>query len=155
MTWLFTLLAMAVIALVAGVVTGRISGGMDAPESSLPFRGLPPDGVVPEDVEALRFTPALRGYRMNQVDEVLDRLGQELRWRDDEIGRLRAALDLEPGAGGARPGGPGAAAGDVRSHLGSDLDDDLGGDRRGGFGGGFDDALAPPASPSESPQRRF
>ena len=97
MTWLFTLLAMAVIAAVAALVTGRISGGMDAPESSLPFRGLPPEQVTAADLEALRFTPALRGYRMDQVDEVLDRLEHELAARDDEITRLRAALD--PGNG--------------------------------------------------------
>jgi DivIVA domain-containing protein len=91
-TWLFPLLAIAVIALAAGVATGRISGGMGAPESSSPFRGLPADGVTAEDVEALRFTPALRGYRMGEVDDVLDRLVQELRGRDDEIARLRAVL---------------------------------------------------------------
>jgi DivIVA domain-containing protein len=119
-------MAMAVIAVVAGVVTGRIGGGMEAPESSLPFRGLPPDGVIPEDLEALRFTPALRGYRMHQVDEVLDQLTRELRDRDDEIARLRAALRAGEAAEGA---------------------DDPGDERRRAF--------APPGSPSESPQGLF
>jgi DivIVA domain-containing protein len=89
-TLLFILLAMAVVAVIAGLVTGRIAGGMDAPESSLPFRGLPPEGVGPIDLETLRFSSALRGYRMDEVDQVLDRLGEELYRRDDEIARLRA-----------------------------------------------------------------
>lgn len=90
MTWLFILLAMAVIALAAGVVTGRIAGSMEPPATSLPFRGLP-DDVVPSDLEVLRFDAALRGYRMDQVDAVIDRLADELRRRDDEIAVLRAA----------------------------------------------------------------
>jgi DivIVA domain-containing protein len=92
-TWLFVLLAMAVIALVAGVVTGRISAGMEAPVSSSPFRGLPSDAVTPGDLETLRFTPAVRGYRMDEVDQVLDRLAVELHRRDDELRLARTALD--------------------------------------------------------------
>jgi DivIVA domain-containing protein len=91
-TWLFLLLAMSVIAVVAAVVTGRIGGGMDAPVSGLPFRGLPPDNLRPGDLETLRFSPALRGYRMDEVDQVLDRLSTELRRRDDEIARLDGQL---------------------------------------------------------------
>lgn len=109
MTWLFTLLAMAVIALVAGVVTGRIAGSMEPPASSLPFRGLPPGDVDPADLEQLRFDAALRGYRMSQVDGVLDRLCTELRRRDDEIAALRTDLsavlrELNADGGATSPG---------------------------------------------------
>jgi len=107
-TWLFLLLAMSVIAVVAALVTGRIGGGMDAPVSSLPFRGLPPEAVNPGDLETLRFSPALRGYRMDEVDQVLDRLGTELRRRDDEIARLDGQL----GALQHRLGGPQQAVGE-------------------------------------------
>ena len=116
MTWLFLLLAMAVIALAAGVVTGRISGGMDAPESSSPFRGLPADDVRAEDVEALRFTPALRGYRMGEVDDVLDRLVHELGRRDEEIARLRATLR---GEAYTAPDGDGPGEADVEAQRSS------------------------------------
>jgi DivIVA domain-containing protein len=47
------------------------------------------------DVTALdrvRFSPALRGYRMDEVDDVLDRVTEELRVRDAEIARLREEL---------------------------------------------------------------
>lgn len=92
MTWLFILLTMTLVALVAGIVTGRITGSMEPPVSSLPFRGLPSDDVAPTDLEELRFDAALRGYRMDQVDEVLDRLVGELRRRDEEIAALREDL---------------------------------------------------------------
>jgi len=108
-TWLFTVLAVAVIALAAGVVTGRISGGMDPAPSSSPYRGLPPEGVVADDLDALRFTPALRGYRMDEVDQVLDQVGVELRRRDEEIARLGAALRGEPYPAEAAPGSDGDA----------------------------------------------
>jgi DivIVA domain-containing protein len=88
-TWLFTLLGMAVIALGAALVTGRISGSMDAPTPSVPFQALPADGVGAGDLATLRFTPVLRGYKMAEVDQVLDRLSDELARRDEEIARLR------------------------------------------------------------------
>ena len=112
MTWLFTLLAVAVIAVAAGVVTGRISGGMAPAPSSSPFRGLPPEGFVPADLEGLRFTPVLRGYRMDEVDQVLDQVGDQLRRRDAEIDRLNALLRGET-LDDQGPEADGGTAGDV------------------------------------------
>jgi hypothetical protein len=103
-TWLFLLLTMAVIALAVGVVTGRIVGSMNPPATSLPFQGLP-DDVDPADLETLRFDAAFRGYRMGQVDGVINSLATALRSRDEEIVRLREAM-----AGG---GGEGDGDGDV------------------------------------------
>lgn len=58
--------------------------------------------LEPTQVSALRFDQAIRGYRMSQVDAVLDQLGEELADRDEEIARLRAELaevpvDFTPG----------------------------------------------------------
>jgi len=92
----FVLLILAVVGAVAAVATGRIAGGLDAPASSLPARGLPPGDVSADDLGAVRFAPALRGYRMDQVDAVLDRLADELARRDAELRRLRGRPDLEP-----------------------------------------------------------
>lgn len=89
MTLLLTLLIMAVIGLVAAVAAGRIGGGLDEPASSLPGRGLPPGPFTLEDVDRVRFSPALRGYRMDEVDDVVDRLVDELRRRDEELADLR------------------------------------------------------------------
>ncbi|WP_055587265.1 DivIVA domain-containing protein [Peterkaempfera griseoplana] len=43
------------------------------------------------DIDELRLPMALRGYRMDEVDDVLDRLGAELALRDARIAELEAA----------------------------------------------------------------
>jgi DivIVA domain-containing protein len=88
-TLLLTLLILVVVGLVAAVAAGRIAGGLDEPSSSLPGRGLPEGRVGMGDIERVRFSPALRGYRMDEVDDVLDRLTEELQLRDEEIAELR------------------------------------------------------------------
>jgi DivIVA domain-containing protein len=93
-TLLFTLLTLAVLGVIAAVATGRITGGLEEPSTSLPSRGLPEGTVGPEAIDAVRFAPALRGYRMEEVDAVLDRLGAELDRRDREILQLRNELRL-------------------------------------------------------------
>ena len=82
MTLLLTLLIMAVIGLVAAVAAGRIGGGLDDPASSLPGRGLPPGPFTLEDVDRVRFSPALRGYRMDEVDALLARVRADLLARE-------------------------------------------------------------------------
>ena len=44
------------------------------------------------DLDDLRIAVALRGYRMSDVDDVLDRLGAELAERDARIAELETAL---------------------------------------------------------------
>jgi DivIVA domain-containing protein len=48
--------------------------------------------VTGDDVRALRISPAVRGYRMTEVDWLLDQFAQTLDERDEEIARLRARL---------------------------------------------------------------
>jgi DivIVA domain-containing protein len=104
-TLLLTLLIMAVIGLVAAVAAGRIGGGLDGPASSLPGRGLPPGPFTLEDVDRVRFSPALRGYRMDEVDDVVDRLVDELRRLEEEVADLRARrAPGNPAAGRYLPG---------------------------------------------------
>jgi hypothetical protein len=60
---------------------------------------LPPDrALAAEDVETVRLPVALRGYRFAETDLLLDRLADEIRARDAEIGRLRVADSAGPGA---------------------------------------------------------
>jgi DivIVA domain-containing protein len=47
--------------------------------------------VVGDDVRALRISAALRGYRMSEVDWLIDQLAQVIDERDAEIAALRAA----------------------------------------------------------------
>jgi DivIVA domain-containing protein len=46
--------------------------------------------VVGDDVRALRISVAFRGYRMTEVDWLLDQFAQVLDERDAEIAQLRA-----------------------------------------------------------------
>ena len=46
--------------------------------------------VVGDDVRALRISVAFRGYRMTEVDWLIDQLAQVLDERDAEIAQLRA-----------------------------------------------------------------
>jgi DivIVA domain-containing protein len=48
--------------------------------------------VVGDDIRALRIAPAVRGYRMTEVDWLLDQFAQTLDERDEEIARLRSRL---------------------------------------------------------------
>jgi DivIVA domain-containing protein len=69
-------------------------------------------------VERLRFSLAFRGYRMDEVDDVLDRLTAELRARDARIAEMEGSHAPEaaapdagaPVAGAAVAGAPEAAA---------------------------------------------
>ena len=54
--------------------------------------------VVGDDVRALRISVAFRGYRMTEVDWLLDQFAQVLDERDAEIADLRAAVPRRTGA---------------------------------------------------------
>jgi DivIVA domain-containing protein len=51
---------------------------------------LPVSDVTGTDVDALKFTQTLRGYKTSEVDWVLDRLGQELDLLRGELSAARA-----------------------------------------------------------------
>jgi len=57
---------------------------------------LPAGPLQAQDLHGVRFGMALRGYRMAQVDEVLDRLGDELHARDDRLRELEDELAARP-----------------------------------------------------------
>jgi DivIVA domain-containing protein len=65
--------------------------GFDEPVASLPPVLLPAD-AKPADVDHVRFALGLRGYRMDQVDQVLDDLRDQLAARNAEIESLREQL---------------------------------------------------------------
>ena len=56
---------------------------------------LPASGVTGADVESVKFTQTLRGYKTSEVDWVLDRLGQELDQLRGELAAVRAAYGVE------------------------------------------------------------
>jgi DivIVA domain-containing protein len=69
-----------------------LDDGFDQPVANLPPVLLPAK-AEPADVDRLRFAVGLRGYRMDQVDQVLDDLRDQLAARDRKI----ADLGAEPG----------------------------------------------------------
>lgn len=83
---LFLLIVIVLVGLTAAAVMGRIGGFMAEPTASQAFPGLSGvSGVSADDIKQLRFDRALRGYRMDQVDEVVDLLGARVRELENEV----------------------------------------------------------------------
>lgn len=70
---------------------GLLTGGFEQPPANLPPVLLPAE-ASPADIDRIRFSLGLRGYRMDQVDQVLDELRDQLAAKDEEVARLRARL---------------------------------------------------------------
>ncbi len=78
MTWFFAILTVLVLGGVAVVAAGR-GGSMAETYDDRPDSVVPADVALgPEDLRRVRFSTALRGYRMSEVDALLDRLAAEL-----------------------------------------------------------------------------
>lgn len=102
MVWVFAILVVLALGGIAVVAAGRGAPLEEAYDDR-------PDAVVPtdraltgDDLRRVRFSIALRGYRMSEVDALLERLALE---REEQAGR-----DEETGP--PRPGG----RGDTESH---------------------------------------
>ena len=77
MTWLFAALVVVVMGGIAVVASGRV-GSMPPAYDDRPDVVLPDGPLGPEDLRRVRFPLALRGYRMAEVDALLDRLATQL-----------------------------------------------------------------------------
>ena len=95
------------VALFAAAVVATREGPLlaDAPRDAADL-ALPAGPLQPDDVSAVRFDMVLRGYRMSEVDEVLERLADELRTRDERIAALELAPASHPVSAGPPPAGP-------------------------------------------------
>jgi DivIVA domain-containing protein len=82
MMWFFAFVIVGLLGVVAVVATGR--GGSigevydDRPDSRVQAEG----PLTSQDLAQVRFTTAFRGYRMSEVDSLLDRLTAELESRE-------------------------------------------------------------------------
>ncbi|MET1088621.1 MAG: DivIVA domain-containing protein [Arthrobacter sp.] len=68
-----------------------LDAGIEEPPANLPPVLLPAN-AAPEDVDSVRFALGLRGYRMDQVDQVLDELRDQLAASRHEVETLRVRL---------------------------------------------------------------
>ncbi len=107
MFWFMLIALVVVVGAVALAVLGN-GGALPDAEPDRVRTPLPADRPVhPSDLDTLRFAVGWRGYRMEDVDDVLDRVGAELAEREARIAELESAL---AGAHDAALGGPGLTA---------------------------------------------
>ncbi|MEU1751530.1 DivIVA domain-containing protein [Micromonospora matsumotoense] len=93
-TLLIVVVALTVAAVVFGV-TVLISGRDGLAPTEPDGRAVPLPGGRPlreSDVGALRFDTALRGYRMDQVDQAMRRAGYDIGYKTELIGVLEAEI---------------------------------------------------------------
>ncbi|HEX7187737.1 MAG TPA: DivIVA domain-containing protein [Actinomycetes bacterium] len=88
MSIVLLLVLLAVIAVIGVVAAGRGGSLPDAEPDRSPRGALPSGDIDRAAVDGLRFTLAFRGYRMDEVDDVLDRLIAEVEERDRRIAEL-------------------------------------------------------------------
>ena len=106
MNLFLVLIVIVLIGLTVAAVMGKISGFMADPTSSHSFSGVPAEPLSADDMAQLHFDQALRGYRMDEVDEVIDALTGRLRELESQVASLsvtgqRAAAkgDVTPATG--------------------------------------------------------
>nr|WP_199441389.1 DivIVA domain-containing protein [Umezawaea beigongshangensis] len=100
-------LVAAVVFLLASFVFGRGEELAPLPPGASPTR-LPAADVTPDDVRDLRFQQVLRGYKMSEVDWVLERLAGELDALRTRVAELETGLVDGSGHGIAGTGPEGA-----------------------------------------------
>jgi len=89
--WLALFVAVVVAVVTAAAVLGRVDGSLADATTTMSHVPLPDDQLTPDDIDELRFDTAMRGYRMSQVDAVIERMRREIGDLDDELSRARQA----------------------------------------------------------------
>ena len=77
MEWVLSIVAVVILGLAAVVASGRF-GEMPATVTDTPRPHLPSGTLSGESLRGRRFGVVTRGYSMQQVDELLDRLARQL-----------------------------------------------------------------------------
>ncbi len=88
MTWVIALVVMATLGIAAAAAAGGMGEMAKEPVRDTYRQPLPTRPLAPADLETFRFGITLRGYAMGQVDDLLDRMGDELAQRDAVIRSL-------------------------------------------------------------------
>lgn len=110
MTWFFAVLIVLLMGAVAVIAAG-FGGSMaevydDRPDSRVQAE----EPLSGDDLRKVRFTTAFRGYRMSEVDALLERLAGELdaarRQAADQAGAPDPAKEQDAAAAPDAPAGP-------------------------------------------------
>lgn len=86
--WIVIGVAAAIFVLVIVLAASYNLFSADAADESEGVREVLEPGFTEADVESLRFRPAFRGYRMDEVDQVVSSLGQRIHELNDTVERL-------------------------------------------------------------------
>jgi DivIVA domain-containing protein len=78
---------------------------------------LPLFGVTGADVDAVKFTQVLRGYKTSEVDWVLDRLGRELEALRGQLAAIQASSGPKAGATESEHNAPEPEDGEDRQEI--------------------------------------
>jgi DivIVA domain-containing protein len=82
MMWLFAILVVLAMGGIAVVASGR-GAPMSRAYDDRPDVSVPRDvDLGARDLRTIRFSSAFRGYRMSEVDSLLDRLAREMELRE-------------------------------------------------------------------------
>ncbi len=83
--WLFAIVIVLVMGAIAMIASGR-GGSMEQAYSDRPDLSLPTDRPLEaDDLRAVAFPLAVRGYRMSDVDALLARLATELEKGPEDV----------------------------------------------------------------------
>lgn len=90
MEWFIAVVVIAALGAAALAAAGGMGQMSKDPVRDVYRQDLPPSDqpMRAADISALRFGVTLRGYAMSQVDDVLDRLADEIAQRDARIAEL-------------------------------------------------------------------
>jgi DivIVA domain-containing protein len=102
MFWFQLCVVVALLIAVGWVAVGG-GGHMSPPTPDRPDPAVPDTGLLArDDVDKVRFSVGARGYRMDEVDDMLDRLAYEIDVRERRI----AELEGHPEAASEESGAP-------------------------------------------------
>jgi DivIVA domain-containing protein len=92
---LYLLVLVLVAALLFVIASALFGRGEQLPPlpRAVTATALPASGVTGADIDAVKFTQTLRGYKTSEVDWVLDRLSSEIELLRGQVAALRALHD--------------------------------------------------------------
>lgn len=88
MEWAIAILVIAVLGCAAAVAAGGVGEMSREPVRDTYRQDLPDRPLTGADLQQLRFGITIRGYAMDQVDDILARLSNEIAERDALIAEL-------------------------------------------------------------------